>query len=130
MFTRNKFKQLFYIDKEIKEYQQEIKNIEAKGEKCTQVLSDMPKASKVSRKIEDAAVDAVEVLETISYALEKREREKARLMEAINRVEDAEMRLILFYRYAQCMSWGHVAKKLNSTPEAVRAKDKRFFTKN
>ena len=127
MFTRKDFKQLYYLSREIREYEAEIKRIEARGEKCTQVLSDMPRASGISRKIEDAAVDAAEVYEVIAYAKKKRQQEKIRLLETISRVDDAEMRMILLYRYFFAMSWQDVAKKMNSTSDAMRSKDRRFF---
>lgn len=127
MFSRRDFKQLYYLSKEIKEYEAEIERITARGEKCTQVLSDMPRASGISRKIEDAAVDAVEVYEVINYAKQKRQQEKIRLLETISSVDDSEMRMILLYRYFFAMSWEEVAKKLNSTSDAMRSKDRRFF---
>lgn len=129
MNKRSDFQQLFYIDKEIKLYKAEMKGIEERGGKCTQVLSDMPRAAAISRKVEDSAVDAVEVDEVIEYALKKRKREKAKLMRKINSIEDAEMRLILLYRYVYCLSWKCVAAALNSTVEAVKNKDYRFFKK-
>ena len=127
MFTRKQFKQLYYIDREIKEYEAEIERIETRGEKCTQVLSDMPRASGISRKIEDAAVDATEVYEIIAYAKQKRQREKIRILRQISVVEDAEMRMILFFRYVLCLSWHEVAKRMNSSSDAMRSKDRRFF---
>lgn len=127
MYKRSDFRQLYYIDKEIKLYKAEMRSIEERGEKSTQALSDMPRAAGVSKKVENSAVDAVEVNEVITYALEKRKREKAKLMRKINSVEDAEMRLILLYRYVYCFSWERVAAELNSTSDAVRSKDKRFF---
>ena len=130
MFTRKDFKQLYYIEKEIAAYREERNLLGARGAKSTQVLSDMPRSSGISRKVEDAALDAVEVDEVIAYAIKKRETEKAKLLGEIGKVEDSEMRLILFHRYVQCLPWRRVAKLLNSTPEAVRNKDKRFFSKN
>lgn len=129
MYSRYDFQQLFYIDKEIKEYEAEIERIETRGEKCTQVLSDMPRASGISRKVEDASVDAAELYEIISYAKEKRQREKIRILQRISSVKDAEMRMILFFRYVLCLSWDDVARKMNSTYDAVRCKEKRFFRK-
>lgn len=130
MFTRKDFKQLFYIDREIEAYREEMKHLESKGAKSTQVLSDMPRGSGISRKVEDAALDAVEVDEVIAYAIKKREREKAKIMRLIDEVEESEMRLILFCRYVQCMSWRDVAKAVNSTVGAVKNKEYRFFEKN
>lgn len=110
-------------------YSEEIRRLEEKGMKSTQVLSDMPRSSGINSKIEDAAVNAVEVSEVIQYAIKKREREKVRLLQMIANVEDTEMRLILFYRYLCGMRWQQVAEKMNTTEDSVKGKEKRFFKK-
>lgn len=133
MYQRNDFKQLFFIDKEIARLKLEIEEIRArKGEHCTQNYEsmDMPRGTGISNKVLESAVDAVEVDEVIQYALQVREREKAKLMQLIQTIPDAETRDIFIYRYYDGLSWSLVAKKMNSTVEAVRNKDKRFFTKN
>ena len=130
MYQRNDFKQLFFIDKEIARLKLEIEEIRArKGEHCTQNYEnmDMPRGTGISNKVLESAVDAVEVDEVIQYALQVREREKAKLMQLIQSVQDAEMRNILMYHYYDGLSWRETARKLNSTVQAVKNKEYRFF---
>lgn len=129
--TRDDFRQLFFIDKEIKRLQLEIEDIETRGTHCTQNYEsmDMPRGSGVGDKVGETSVEAESVEEVIRYALRKREREKAKLLMRIEQEPDAETRLILRYRYAEKMSWDDVAAMINSTYDAVKAKDKRFFAK-
>lgn len=128
--TREDFKQLYYIDKEIEAFRLEIEDIETHGTHCTQILSDMPRGTSTGNKIESAAVDAVSVEEIVKYAMKRREVEYRKLIELINSINDAEMRVLLFYRYVRGLAWIDVAKKMNSTIDAVKQKDKRFFQKN
>lgn len=133
MYQRNDFKQLFFIDKEIARLRLEQEDIRTRrGEHCTQNYEnmDMPRGSGISNKVLEAAVDTVEVDEVVQYALKVREQEKAKLMRRIQTVPDAEMRNILMYRYYDGLSWGDVAKKMNTSRDAVVNKDYRFFKKN
>lgn len=130
MYQRNDFKQLFFIDKEIARLRLEQEDIRTRrGEHCTQNYEnmDMPRGTGVSDKVGESAADTVEVNEVIQYALQVREREKARLMQLIQTIPDAETRDIFIYRYYDGLSWSKVAKKMNSTVEAVKNKDYRFF---
>ena len=132
MYQRHDFKQLFYLNREIARLKLEIEDIRTRrGERCTQRYEnmDMPRGTGVSDKVGESAADIVEINEVISDALQKREWEKARLMQLIQTIPDAETRDIFIYRYYDGLSWSKVAKKMNSTVDAVRGKDKRFFQK-
>ena len=130
--TREDFKQLYFIDKEIKKLKLEIEDIEVrKGMHCTQSYEnmDMPRGSGTSNPVCDASVEAVTVEEVLIYALNKRKKEKAKLYKIIAEEPDAETRLILEHRYIDGMEWDDVAEAVGSTYHGVKQKDKRFFQK-
>ena len=130
MYQRDDFKQLFYLNKEIARLRLEIEDIRTRrGERCTQRYEDMdmPRGTGVSDKVGESAADIVEVDEVIRGILQRREEEKARLMELIQTIPDSETRNIFLYRYYYGYSWRKVAKLMNNTEEAVKNKDYRFF---
>ena len=129
--SREEFKQLFYLDKEIQVLEQEKEEAETNAMACTQKITPAPGGTNApGNKIETGAVKAADIDGVIDYILYRRNQEKANLLMLIDQVEDAEMRMILHFRYLKGLSWRDVARKMGTTESAVKNKELRFFKKN
>ncbi|GHV25602.1 hypothetical protein FACS189465_3520 [Clostridia bacterium] len=131
--TEKELSQLYFLKKEIAEYQQQILMFETLATKCTSTMSDMPHKTGITDRVGKYGTKIVDIKDSISQSLEKYASEFKRLNDFILNVEDSEIRLILKYRYVDGLSWRKIADKMGESgkfsEEYPRRRHNSFFKK-
>lgn len=127
--TTKDLSQLYYLDQEIKKQEEQLEKLEAEAFNAVAKVSGMPRASDVSDKVGNMAVEIAEARTLIHLNLQKRWYERNRLLRYINTVEDSLMRQILTHRFIDGMKWWEVADAVggNHTSGSVRLMCHRFL---
>lgn len=121
--------QIYYINKEIKHLQKELRDLEAERKYYKpSILSDMPKGRGEYRNIADEFLEKQEKLEDmLRYSLRKLQEERKKIEEFLESVENAEMRLILRLRCINNKSWGEIGKEIGADRTTISKKFYNFF---
>lgn len=127
--TKKELSRYYYLEKEIKRDREEIEQLNAKLTHITQVLSDMPKGSPQRDRIDEIIDDLAERDNLLHKKIAQAEKERNRILEYINRIDDSLIRLIIQYRYINLLTWAKVAYFVggNNTPDGVRMMSDRYI---
>lgn len=127
--TRKELSQLYYLNKEIKQQQEQLVNLRAISTGTTSVLSDMPKPQGNADKIAKIVADIVDIQGLLECNIQKYYFELNRLNRYIQSLTSSEIRLILTYRYINCLTWSQVAAHISytTTEESVKQIHHRFL---
>jgi len=107
--TKKELSQLYYLNREIEEMQNRLKELETIAISCTANITGMPYASGIADKIGVYAAEIADLKSLLDINLKKCFYELNRLNRYINSIDDSEMRLILSLRYINGLSWQQVA---------------------
>ena len=129
--TKEELSQIYYLNREIKMWQEELNRLECQSLLKGQQLSGMPGGGGSSDKVGDLAVKKTDIQLIIEGKLKEIQLQRERIIEYINSIEDSLMRQIIFYRNVSCMSWKQVAAELggSNTENGVKKMYQRFFEK-
>jgi hypothetical protein len=129
--TKKELSQLYYLNREIEEIQNRILELETLAGGCTSYITGMPRATGINDKIAKYAAEIVDLKCLLDLNLKKCFYELNRINRFIDSVEDAEMRMILTFRYINGLPWEHVAMNISpyATGDAVRKSHDRFLKK-
>jgi len=127
--TKSEVKQIYYINKEIEMWREELLRTKSKSRVMGQQITDMPHASGTSDKTADMAVQEVEyeqIIEALEYSAFIM---KNKIMRYITSIDDSVVRQIIFLRYISLLPWKIVAGEIggDNTADSVRMIDKRYF---
>lgn len=127
--TREELKQIYYINKEIKMWQNELDRLECKSLVKGQEITDMPLGSGTSDKVADLAIEKADIEAIIKGKLAEIQIQRKRIIEYIDSIDDSLLRQIMFYRNVSCMTWNQVACEIGgrNTGESVRKLYDRYF---
>jgi len=101
----------YYIDKQIKQLQNKLEELEEKLLGSSQI-TDMPRSGRVSKPTEDIAIKIAELKKVI---VEKRNRlieENIFIEKYIDTVSDAEIQTIIRMRFIELKNWYAIGKEL------------------
>lgn len=108
MTAKEELSQYKYARKKVEETLEEYERYKTRAEKVTSIISDMPRGTSNSNKVEDNAV----MMADISRKYEKRwfeaEQEKLRIEENIDRVKEPH-RTLLHKRYIEELNFEKIA---------------------
>jgi hypothetical protein len=126
--TRNELKQIYYLNKEAKMWQDELDRLQCQSLAKGQALTGMPSARGVTDKVGNLASEIADVKKVIEGKLAEIQLQRNRIIEFIGQQDDSLMRQIIFYRCVSCMNWNEVAESIgNCTSESVRKYYSRCF---
>lgn len=130
--TKEELSQIYYLNKEIKIWQQELERLECQSLLKGQQLSGMPTGNGTSDKTGDLAIKKTDIQLVIEGKLKEIQLQRERIIEFISGIEDSLMRQIVYFRNVSCMSWRQVAAEIggNNTEDGVRMAYDRFVKKN
>lgn len=128
--TRKELSQLYYLEREIRQQEEQLAELEAEARSMTAKLNGMPRSGGTER-FQRLLAEIADMKTLIDLNIEKRIVEKSRLMRAISDVEDSLLRQILTCRYLYGMSWDKVASRIGgkNTKDSVRMAHKRYLNK-
>lgn len=126
--TVKEMSQLYHLNREIEQLQQQLENIEAQAFKMTQTPSDSPRAPGASDKVGRYAVVIADLKDKIKNRKARCWDELNRLNEYIDGVDDSLTRQILTLRFMNGLSWQQVANHVgNNTADSVRMLCNRYL---
>lgn len=128
--TKRELSQLFWLNREIALNKAKIAELEARAASTSAVLSDMPRSNLPGDKVGRLAAEIADERGIYLANLQKREREKKRLLRYIESVDDSLMRQILLLRHVEGLKWQEVADRVGTNENAVKQAYSRFLKKD
>lgn len=129
--TKHDLKQVYYINREIKMWQQKLEELNNKSYVGTPKLTGTPNGTITQNKVEADAIEKAEMSAIIAGLLVKLQRQQREIMDYINGIDDSLIRQIMVCRYVHLMSWTQVAMEIGggNTSDSVRKVHDRFLRK-
>lgn len=129
--TKKELSQLYYLNREIEEQQRRLLELEVIATSGTSNITGMPRATGINDKIAKYAAEIADLKCLLDLNLKKCFYELNRLNRYIESVEDAEMRMILTFRYINGLPWEQVAMNISpyASGDSVRKAHDRFIRK-
>lgn len=106
--TKQELSQCYYLNKEIKQLEKELHELDGKEHKPIN-LTGMPHSTAISDDVARLATQRAELHRLISLKLEECMIARARIERYINGIEDSEMRMILRLRHINGLGWLQIA---------------------
>ena len=127
--TNKELSQLYYLNKEIKQLESNLMELETTAYKATSNLTGMPGSGKCSDKVGRYAAEIADLKALINLNIEKCWHEKRRLERYIQSIDDSLIRQIFFLRYIELKKWEDVAASLggNNTENSVKQIHSRYL---
>ena len=116
MTSKEYLSQAFRLDECIRTKMTQIESLNALAEKCTSVLSDMPKSpNRAVKSMEDTIAKIVDLQTELDSQMKALVSLKKEIMGVIQQVGDCECRLLLEKRYLCFMKWETIAVEMHYT---------------
>lgn len=127
--TKEDLRQIYYLNREIKMWQEELARIQCRSIAQSPQITGMPRGAGQGDPVASMAADIADIEVIIRGKLAEIQIQRKRILEYIDTVEDSLIRQILFYRHVSCMSWTQVAMEIggDNTPDGVRKIHDRFL---
>lgn len=127
--TSKQLSRLYWLERDIVDSEERLKILRTRAEPGAAKLSGMPPNSGDLHAGENIRIEIAEQSKQIDRMKARAERERTSILRYIRSVDDPQMRLILKYRFVDCLPWHMVAWKLggNATADSVRMKFVRFL---
>ena len=127
--TNKELSQLYYLNKEIKQLESNLMELETTAYKTTPNLTGIPGSGKCSDKVGRYAAEIADLKALINLNIKKCWHEKRRLERYIQSIDDSLIRQIFFLRYIELKKWEDVAASLggNNTENSVKQIHSRYL---
>lgn len=127
--TKKELSQLYYLNKEIKQQRQRLKELETAATSCTVRITGMPSGAADGDKVSRYAAEIADLKGLIECNIQKCWYELNRLNRYIDTIDDSLIRQIFRLRYVSGMTWQKVAKNMggNNTADSVKKYCYRFL---
>jgi len=113
MNAKEYLSQAFHIDQRIDSKLAQVMRLRESATKCTQTISDMPRASSPNlQTLESTICKIVDLENEINADIDKLVDLKAEARRVINAVADPDQQLILELRYLSYKNWEEIAEEL------------------
>lgn len=121
MTAKEELREIYYKDKEIIRLHEQIEETEARLQKCTSALSDMPQAKGGNNdKMTDGVAKLIELKQKLNEKVDKACRYRLDCMEKIDRIQDGRLRTILEALEAKEEGQARLLSSLKARIEEVR----------
>lgn len=120
--NKKELSQIFFLNNELKMWQEELDKIQSQSIIKGQEITDMPRGGGTSDKVGNLASQIADIEMVIRGKLAEIQLERKKIIEYINSIDDSQARQIIFYRCVSCMRWQQVADAIGggSTATSVR----------
>ena len=127
--TNKELSQFYYLKKEIRSYQQKIKELESRSTYCSNLITGLPNASNITDRVGKYAIQLANIKCLLNLEIKKCLRELDKLERYIEEVDDSLVRQIIMYRFIICYNWRKTAQIIggNNKPESLRKKLYRYL---
>lgn len=107
--TKKDLQQIYYINREIKMWQNKLNSITEIG---AVNITGVPGAHNISDSVSDMAMQKSELQTIIAGKLAELKIKRREVMNFINGIDDSLMRQIIQCRFIDCMSWRQVSEAI------------------
>jgi hypothetical protein len=126
--NKKELSQIFFLNNELKMWQEELDKIQSQSIIKGQEITDMPRGGGISDKVGNLASQIADIEMVIRGKLAEIQLERKKIIEYINSIDDSFMRQIIFYRCVSCMKWQEVADSIGGNCTAISVRH--MFTRN
>ena len=112
--TKKDLKQIFYINKEIKMWQDKLDEM---TEIKSTNMSGLSSAHSQGDNTSDMAIQKAEITSAIAELQAKIQVKQCEIMDFIEHIDDSIIRQIIQYRYIDLMTWIEVSMKVYGRPD-------------
>lgn len=113
------------IQLEIKAKNEEIKNLAVLASGCQSYITGMPRGSGIKDKVGDTVAKITDLQLEILEDVDKLVDEKKICLQAINQLEETQLRAIMVQYYVTGLTWSQVAENMDITEQwAQHQRDK------
>lgn len=120
MNAKEYLSQAFHIDQRIDSKLAQVMRLRESATKCTQTISDMPRASSPNlQTLESTVCKIVDLENEINADIDKLVDLKAEARRVINAVADPDQQLILELRYLCYKPWSDIAAEMNYSEAGI-----------
>ncbi|MDP4152614.1 MAG: hypothetical protein Q8865_04110 [Bacillota bacterium] len=127
--TKTELSQLYYLNREVEQQQNRLKELQTAANKCTTMITGMPRGNGKDRDL--LLAEIADLQNIVELNLLKIQIERGRLERYINGINDSRLRLIMRLRYINGMKWYQIAMEIGggNTEDSIKKAVYRF-TKN
>lgn len=127
--TKKELSQIYYLDRELKQWQELLIKEQNESEIQPQRITGMPFGGGMSDRTASKVINISNMEQIISGIMANIQIQRERIMTYIITIEDSFTRQILLNRHINLMSWCQVAESIggNNTADSVRMAHKRFI---
>lgn len=125
--TEKELNQLYWLTIEMEKLKEEISQKENEDLYKSPLITGMPRGGKREDKFSAYAADMDNLRKLMAAALEKIGKERTRLEEYVNKMEDSRARLIVRLRHIKGMTWEQIGYELNYSEGNIRRLYKGIF---
>ena len=129
--TKKELEEIYYINREIEMWQRELKHLQCQSLTSRAQITGMPisNTNLTSDHIGDIASNMADIEQIICRKLAELQYERKKIIGFIEKVEDSQIRQIIFLRNVSCMQWNDVANEIGggNTENSVKQAYHRFF---
>lgn len=124
--TGKELSQLYYLNKEIAQYEDRLELLRAKVTRCTYTIDGLPRGSGERDRMSKYVAAIVDLQIKTENAKQQRVYERDKIIDYIESTKNSLTRQILNLRCTDCLSWEDIAEEVggSNTPDGVR---QRFF---
>lgn len=110
LMSKEELKEIFFINKELGMWENELEKLQMQSLAINQQITGMPKGSGgKSDRVAELAITTCEIEELIQSKMLEIQREKKRIMEFIDQIQDSQVRQIVFLRNVSCKTWDEIS---------------------
>lgn len=120
--NKQELKQIYYLNRELKMWQDELKNLQDRIEQGAKQPDGMPHGSSVGDPVGNIATELANCKMMISCKEFEIQIQRNRFVKYIDSLEDSLIRQIIFYRCVSCMGWAQVAASIGGRTTAASAR--------
>lgn len=127
--TSKELSSLYWLERDIADSEERLEVMRVRAEPGASKASGIPSGGSDVRAGEDIKIAIAEQSKQIERMKAMAERKRAAILRFACSVDDPQMRLIIKYRFADCLPWHMVAWKLGggNTGDGCRMRFKRFI---
>lgn len=118
--TKHELAQIYWLNKEIKMWTDELRSVEEQSHAKGQVMTGMPGSKRISDKVGDHATLLADIRRIIEGKLAEVQLQRLVIMKYIDSIDDSVIRQIVSRRCISCQRWGEIADELGYSEVHVK----------
>lgn len=119
--------QIYYINKEIGKLYKELADLKQQSFIKPISISDMPRGGSTRDLFIEYTNSTLEIEDMIRYSLMKLQRERKKIEQFLNTIQDSELRLIMRLRCVNNMGWKEIGEEVGCERTTASKKFYRYF---